>query len=101
MLLLSPTKQHDRDAEKRAKCLRNGITLIEVPYWWNGKIRSLVGTVLRLRPELTLDNPAGEFIPPKPPTHKEKQEGTLHNTMRDCSGDTVLNDRHILMKLCI
>ena len=27
--------QKQRDQEKRELCLQNGITLIDVPYWWN------------------------------------------------------------------
>jgi hypothetical protein len=34
--------QH-RDAEKRTACLKQGITLIEVPYWWDLDKESLAG----------------------------------------------------------
>ena len=30
-----PAKQQARDAEKKEKCLQAGITVIEVPYWWD------------------------------------------------------------------
>jgi hypothetical protein len=30
-----PEEQQRRDAEKRIKCDEVGITLIEVPYWWD------------------------------------------------------------------
>jgi hypothetical protein len=30
-----PEEQQRRDSEKRIKCAELGITLIEVPYWWD------------------------------------------------------------------
>jgi len=44
--------QKMRDKEKREKCERSGITLIEVPYWWDGKKESLMATINKKRPEL-------------------------------------------------
>jgi hypothetical protein len=32
-----PQLQQRRDAEKKAKCVEVGITLIEIPYWWDRK----------------------------------------------------------------
>jgi len=40
------------DEEKRQKCKQLGITLIEVPYWWDGKKDSLFATIQQYRPEL-------------------------------------------------
>ncbi len=34
-----------RDKEKRKACHSLGITLIEVPHWWNRRIESLIATV--------------------------------------------------------
>lgn len=28
-------KQKIRDQERQAECTKKGITLIEIPYWWN------------------------------------------------------------------
>eukprot|EP01127_Copromyxa_protea_P003215 TRINITY_DN13067_c0_g1_i1.p1 TRINITY_DN13067_c0_g1~~TRINITY_DN13067_c0_g1_i1.p1 ORF type:complete len:533 (+),score=50.42 TRINITY_DN13067_c0_g1_i1:221-1600(+) len=31
----SMSRRSDRDSKKRAECRRSGITLVEVPYWWD------------------------------------------------------------------
>lgn len=31
------SNQRQRDESKKIACLQAGISLIEVPYWWNGK----------------------------------------------------------------
>lgn len=41
-----------RDEEKRKACALAGITLYEVPYWWNLSKDALVGTILKQRPDL-------------------------------------------------
>lgn len=41
-----------RDAEKRRACMSAGITLIEVPYWWNYDISSLHATIHQHRPDI-------------------------------------------------
>lgn len=28
-------EQKERDSQRRSECQKAGITLIEVPYWWN------------------------------------------------------------------
>jgi hypothetical protein len=33
-------------------CERRGITLIEIPFWWDGKVDSLIATIHEARPEL-------------------------------------------------
>ena len=45
-----------------------GITLIEVPYWWDKKISSLAATVYNQRPELFKEKPLGTPIPFNPPS---------------------------------
>lgn len=42
--------QHDQD--RKDKCKQAGITLIEVPYWWNRVKTSLAATIAEVRPEL-------------------------------------------------
>jgi hypothetical protein len=49
-----------RDEQRRQACARNGITLIEIPYWWDQQLSSLVATIHKRRPDL-IPNP-GEGI---------------------------------------
>jgi len=41
-----------RDSQKRMLCKQHAITLIEIPYWWNLEISSLMATIKKYRPEL-------------------------------------------------
>eukprot|EP01114_Cavostelium_apophysatum_P005030 TRINITY_DN1558_c0_g1_i1.p1 TRINITY_DN1558_c0_g1~~TRINITY_DN1558_c0_g1_i1.p1 ORF type:complete len:545 (+),score=133.12 TRINITY_DN1558_c0_g1_i1:262-1896(+) len=60
-----------RDKEKVDLCLQVGITLVQVPYWWNGSKSSLAATINVLRPELHLkvDGDASP-IPQEPPQRR-------------------------------
>ncbi|KAF2072033.1 hypothetical protein CYY_006644 [Polysphondylium violaceum] len=42
-----------RDKEKRQICAKNNIQIIEIPYWWNNQIDSLIGTILLECPQLS------------------------------------------------
>ena len=44
-------------------CREKGITLIEVPYWWDKQIDSLAATVYNTRPDLMKTKPQGKPIP--------------------------------------
>eukprot|EP01125_Pyxidicula_operculata_P009166 TRINITY_DN3035_c0_g1_i1.p1 TRINITY_DN3035_c0_g1~~TRINITY_DN3035_c0_g1_i1.p1 ORF type:complete len:107 (-),score=22.63 TRINITY_DN3035_c0_g1_i1:27-347(-) len=35
-----------RDKEKDLLCLNNGITLVQIPYWWKGDLDSLTQSIL-------------------------------------------------------
>jgi hypothetical protein len=48
--------------------LKLGITLIEIPYWWDRKIDSLAATIYSQRPDVLADIPIGNPIPLSPPT---------------------------------
>jgi len=48
----NPFQLHIRDKEKQAACERLGITLITIPYWWNGATDSLLATIHKIRPDL-------------------------------------------------
>ena len=48
--------QQKRDEEKKKACNEAGITLIEVPFWWDYSRSSLVASVLQQRPELVLSS---------------------------------------------
>jgi hypothetical protein len=54
-----PSNQHgdttERDNEKRQVCAQKGITLIEVPYWWDKTKRSLEATLHLARPDILLN----------------------------------------------
>eukprot|EP01114_Cavostelium_apophysatum_P019814 TRINITY_DN6476_c0_g1_i1.p1 TRINITY_DN6476_c0_g1~~TRINITY_DN6476_c0_g1_i1.p1 ORF type:complete len:606 (-),score=129.46 TRINITY_DN6476_c0_g1_i1:43-1860(-) len=39
--------QQSKDVEKREKCQAAGITLIEVPFWWNGTLQVLLPSSLK------------------------------------------------------
>src|SRR4051812_4553646 len=41
-----------RDDEKREMCKKEGITLIEIPYWWDFTKESLAATISKHRPDL-------------------------------------------------
>lgn len=53
-----------RDAEKRETLKKNGITLIEVPYWWDHSKESLKATIHLHRPALISGD--GKPIPESP-----------------------------------
>lgn len=38
-----------RDMEKKTACSDAGITLIEIPYWWDETISSLAATIQKFR----------------------------------------------------
>jgi hypothetical protein len=42
------------DNDKKIISEANGITLIEIPFWWNFKEDSLIATILKFRPDIPL-----------------------------------------------
>jgi hypothetical protein len=46
------TEKAASDAQKMAICLREGISLVRVPYWWDRKQSTLKQLVVAVRPEL-------------------------------------------------
>ena len=50
-----------------------GITLIEIPYWWDRKLPSLAVTIYNSRPDLFDIKPQGTAIPLTPPTEAESR----------------------------
>jgi len=41
-----------RDTEKKDACQKIGITLIEIPYWWDRQLPSLMAAINKARPDL-------------------------------------------------
>jgi hypothetical protein len=54
------------DKNKREACSMQGITLIEVPYWWDLKLGSLAATIRQQRDDLIVDNVGKNPIPNEP-----------------------------------
>jgi DNA ligase-1 len=48
------------DNQKMALCHMNGITLVPIPYWWDGKIESLLSTLHQYLPDVfdKIDSPS-------------------------------------------
>jgi hypothetical protein len=55
-----------RDEEKRLACQKSGITLIEIPYWWDFKKESLIATIHQYRQDLFSTPGSGIAIPQEP-----------------------------------
>lgn len=58
-----------RDEEKREECKNRNISLIEIPFWWDGKPESLIATIHRIRPDVIpqpgLGTPISSEVPQK------------------------------------
>lgn len=57
----------ERDVEKKKLCANEGISLIDVPYWWDGNIDTLAASIHKYRPDLIPQPPAAEPISEIPP----------------------------------
>lgn len=61
-------RKRKQDEEKREACVRKGITLVAVPYWWDFEPQSLVATIRQKNESLLMSEQSGEPIPQLPPT---------------------------------
>lgn len=66
-----------RDLHKSALLQEKGITLIEIPYWWNRSYESLLATIHKQRPDLFTEVPQGTPIPLNPPSAKDKKINSI------------------------
>jgi hypothetical protein len=55
------------DEEKKKICNSIGISLIEIPYWWDGSVDSLLATIHHFRPDCVADTKSSR-IPTQVPT---------------------------------
>jgi hypothetical protein len=62
----SSLDRQKRDIEKGEVCLNKGISLIQIPYWWDKRLESLISTIHHKRPDL-IPNNFSEAIPVEPP----------------------------------
>jgi len=51
----SPSHRRSLDQEKQERCTRESISLVEVPYSWNGDLKNLASSIRLIRPDLLLD----------------------------------------------
>ncbi len=64
----------ERDLQKRESCSIKGITLIEIPYWWDLSEQSLSATIYQCRPDL-IQKPFNAQPIPIEPLNKRLKKG--------------------------
>jgi hypothetical protein len=75
---LSIEENKNIDSMKRELCSEAGITLVEIPYWWNKKADSLAATIYAHRPDLFDKKPIGRPISSvKQPRTRSDAKGKL------------------------
>jgi hypothetical protein len=70
----SVDERKNADSLKAKLCKENGITLVQIPHWWDRKHESLASTLWSQRPELFQKLPMGTPIPVTEPPAKQKTE---------------------------
>lgn len=60
-------------------CKEVGITLIEIPYWWDKKLPSLCATIYNSRPDILKTKPTAIPIPSVIPTRKSSVNNNSNN----------------------
>lgn len=67
MLNIDSRQVRERDAVKKEFCKKHGITLLDIPFWWNLSKDSLVATIAKHRPDLVSNvtgcNPISSTLP--------------------------------------
>ena len=69
----------ERDLDKQIGCSNLGITLITIPYWWDGSKESLISTIRQYRPDLVISHsfnfePIPLEVPLKSSSYKEEKQ---------------------------
>ena len=77
--VLSLEERKQRDDKKKLICRSNGITFIEIPYWWDRSYGSLYATIYNQRPDLLEKIPSLLPISTKIPSISEKLEAKSNN----------------------
>ena len=70
-------QQRQRDKEKKEICFENGITLIEIPYWWDKQLSSLIATIHQQRKDLIFHHIVAEQEDPIPMKSLENSLGLV------------------------
>ncbi len=68
-----------RDMRKNTICQQFGITLITVPYWWDGTLTSLATSVGMMRPDIEMSSlyMSGPIPTEMPQKYKDKAPSTV------------------------
>jgi hypothetical protein len=64
-----------RDQDKRTAARQAGITLIEIPYWWDQRLATLQATIHKIRPDLIPNPGLASPIPTEEPIRKLRASG--------------------------
>lgn len=59
--------------EKRKTCKLNGLTLIDIPFWWDRQKESLRATIHKYRPELISNSETHNSIPLQNPNFERNK----------------------------
>ncbi|EGG14005.1 hypothetical protein DFA_11766 [Cavenderia fasciculata] len=72
---------HDRDVEKRLECKKHGIHIIDVPYWWDNHLDSLVGTIQQYDASILPLQFSKQMYQPIPKTYQKIQTNKKIHTL--------------------
>eukprot|EP01114_Cavostelium_apophysatum_P020383 TRINITY_DN6813_c0_g1_i1.p1 TRINITY_DN6813_c0_g1~~TRINITY_DN6813_c0_g1_i1.p1 ORF type:complete len:852 (-),score=159.44 TRINITY_DN6813_c0_g1_i1:14-2569(-) len=88
--------QRRNDDLKRQLCENSGITLVQIPYWWDGTKAQLVASVRHVRPDLLSNNQTGALPVGQSPV---RLDHTALMLARDWTSATDPNGRMLVEKL--
>jgi hypothetical protein len=77
------------DMSKSASSLKLGTTLIEVPYWWDKKMASLIATIRAVRPELLISDAQDAESSQADPTSQLPSSSSSAATTNSASGMSI------------